>query len=67
MTECSMCGGDMPEERLEMGYKHCIACAQANPALSRAEYGVVGQHKGPPLVISINSPEWQANQSYMRR
>jgi hypothetical protein len=64
---CSICSGPIMAERLELGYSHCLSCAEQNPVLSRPEYGVVGQHKGPPLVISINSPEWQSNQSYMRK
>lgn len=67
MGECTMCGGGVPDERVDMGYDYCIPCANAHPELSRPEFGVIGQHKGPPLVISVRSPEWLANQSAMRR
>jgi hypothetical protein len=65
--QCSMCSNDIPEERVEMGYGHCIDCARANPVLSRPQFGVLGVHKSTPIVVSVDSPEWQAHVTFMRR
>lgn len=31
MIACSLCGQDMPAERLECGYTQCIKCSQIEP------------------------------------
>lgn len=67
MSDCTMCGAEVPEERIEMGYTHCICCARANPVLARPQFGVLGVHKSTPIVVSIDSPEWRAHQTFMRR
>ena len=64
---CCMCGDPNHEERVEMGIHHCMACASTNPELARPQFGVLGVHKSTPIVVSVNSPEWLAHQSFMRR
>lgn len=62
-----MCGGPNHPERVDMGFTHCINCATSNPELARPQFGVLGVHKSTPIVVSVNSPEWQAHTSFMRR
>lgn len=64
---CNLCGGENHPERVELGLAWCLKCAQDQPVLSRPEFCLLGQHKGPPLVVSAASLDWQRHESYMRK
>ena len=41
-------------ERVELGYDYCVMCASRMPN-PKPRCIVIGQHKGPDLVVSIDS------------
>lgn len=61
------CGRHFPTERVELGYKHCIKCAEADPRLARPVCVVIGQHKSVFLVLSVNDPVILQSQNTMNR
>lgn len=67
MVTCTACGGENHPERVELGIGWCLQCALDNPVLARPQFGVLGVHKSSPIVVAIDSSDWQRRQSYMVR
>lgn len=63
MQECTH---EVPQDRKDLGYDYCVECAKSRP-LPRAEYIVMGQHKGQPLVFAVDDPIVQRHESLYNR
>jgi hypothetical protein len=55
------CGNQIHPERVELGFDYCIKCASHK--IYKAPVVIMGQHKGQPLVYSLNDPIIQRRES----
>ena len=68
MMQCTICKrARVSPARVELGYEHCIKCAHQEPRLARPTCVVIGQHKGPPLVLALHDPIILHSQNTMNR